>query len=109
MANKKLLMIVSKGSMDMAYPPLMLATTAAAMGMEASLFFTFWGIDIVTRKKVDRLKISPVGNPSLPMPGLLGILPGMTAMLTGMMKGKMKKINMPSAYDMIKMAKEGGA
>lgn len=108
MANKKLLMIVSKGSMDMAYPPLMLATTAAAMGMEAALFFTFWGMDIITRKKVEKLKVAPVGNPALPIPGLLGILPGMSSLVTTMMKGKMRKLKMPPIYEMIRMAKEGG-
>jgi peroxiredoxin family protein len=60
--RKKLVIICSKGSLDMAYPPLMLATTAAAMGMEVHLYFTFWGMNTITKKTIDRLKISSVGN-----------------------------------------------
>lgn len=92
----------------MAFPPLMIATSAAAMGMDVHLFFTFWGMDIITKKKVDKLKLAPIGNPSLPMPNILGIIPGMTAMATRMIKGKMKDNNMSSIQDMIKMARDGG-
>jgi peroxiredoxin family protein len=106
--KNKILIICSKGTLDMAFPPFMIATTAAAMGMDVHLFFTFWGMDIITKKKVDKLKLAPVGNPSLPMPNILGIIPGMTAMATRMIKGKMKDSNMPSIQDLIKMAKEGG-
>ncbi|MBS7622536.1 DsrE/DsrF/DrsH-like family protein [Candidatus Bathyarchaeota archaeon] len=92
----------------MAYPPLILATTAAAMGWEVHLYFTFWGIDIITKGKSQKLKLAPVGNPSLPIPNMLGILPGMTAIATRMMKSRMRKKNMPSIPDMIKTAKELG-
>ncbi len=106
--EKKVLIVCSKGTLDMAYPPFMIATTAAAMGWDAHLYFTFWGMDIITKKKSDKLKLAPVGNPSLPMPNILGMLPGMTAMATKMIKGKMKKSNMPSIPEMIKTAKELG-
>jgi len=106
--KNKLVMICSKGSLDMAYPPLMLATTGAAMGMEVHLYFTFWGINMISKKTIDSLKISPVGNPALPMPNILGMLPGMTSMLTSMMQGKMKKIKMPTIREMIKTAKDSG-
>ncbi len=106
--KNKLVIICSKGSLDMAYPPLMLATTGAAMGMEVHLYFTFWGINMISKKTIDSLKISPVGNPALPMPNILGMLPGMTSMLTSMMQGKMKKIKMPTIREMIKTAKDGG-
>ena len=92
----------------MAYPPLMLATTAAAMGMDVHLYFTFWGINMITKKTVDALKISPVGNPALPMPNILGMIPGMSAMVTSMMKKKMQKMKMPSIREMIQTAREGG-
>ena len=105
---KKVLIICSKGSLDMAFPPFMIATSAVAMGMEAHLFFTFWGMDIITKKKSNKLKLAPVGNPSLPMPNIFGIIPGMTAMATRMIKGKMKKNKMPSIQELIKMAKDGG-
>ena len=97
-----------KGSLDMAYPPMMLATTGAAMGMEVHLYFKFWGMNMISKKTIDSLKISPVGNPALPMPNILGMLPGMTSMTTSMMQGKMKKIKMPSIREMIKTAKDSG-
>ena len=106
--KKKALLVISKGTLDMAFPPFMIATTAAAMGWDVHLYFTFWGMDIVTKKKSANLKLSPVGNPSLPMPNILGVLPGMTAMATKMMKGRMKKSNMPTLQEMIKMAKDLG-
>jgi len=104
--KNKLLIVCSKGTLDMAFPPLMMATTAASMDWEVHLYFTFWGMDIITKKK--SLKLSPVGNPSLPMPNILGMLPGMTAMATKMIKSKMKKTNMPTIEEMIKMAKDMG-
>jgi peroxiredoxin family protein len=106
--RNKLVIICSKGSLDMAYPPLMLATTAAAMGMEVDLYFTFWGINMISKKTIDSLKISPVGNAALPMPNILGMIPGMTAMMTSMMQKKMQKIKMPSIREMIATAKESG-
>jgi len=94
--QKKLALIATKGTLDWAYPPFILASTAAAVGYEAQIFFTFYGLNLL-KKKID-LKISPLGNPGMPMPmGMdkwfptLGTaLPGMEAMMTGMMKQKMK-------------------
>jgi len=106
--RNKLVIICSKGSLDMAYPPLMLATTGAAMGMEVHLYFTFWGMNLITKKTVDSLKIASIGNPALPMPNILGILPGMSSMVTSMMKKNMEKMKMPTIKEMIKTAKESG-
>ena len=106
--KSRLCIILSKGTLDMAYPALMIATTAAAMGTEVNVFFTFWGIDAINRKKVGSLKVSPVGNPGMPMPNIIGMLPGMTAMATRMMNGKMKRVKMTPIPDMIKSAKELG-
>jgi peroxiredoxin family protein len=106
--RNKMVIICSKGSLDMAYPPLMLATTGAAMGMQVHLYFTFWGINMITKKAIDSLKISPVGNPGVPMPNILGMLPGMTSMLTSMMQKKMDQIKMPSIREMIKTAHDSG-
>jgi peroxiredoxin family protein len=106
--RNKLVIICSKGSLDMAYPPLMLATTAAAMGMEVDLYFTFWGMNMINKKTIDSLKISPVGNAALPMPNILGMIPGMTAMMTSMMQKKIQKVKMPSIREMIATAKESG-
>ncbi len=106
--RNKLVIVCSKGSLDMAYPPLMLATTGAAMGMEVDLYFTFWGINMVRKKTVGSLKISPVGNPAMPMPNILGMVPGMSRMATWMMKKKMDEMKMPTISEMIKTAKEAG-
>jgi peroxiredoxin family protein len=106
--RNKLVIVCSKGSLDMAYPPLMLASSGAAMGMEVHLYFTFWGLNMVRKKTVQSLKVSPVGNPAMPMPNILGMIPGMTRMATRMMKGSMKKIKMPPITDMIKTAHDNG-
>ncbi len=105
---KKLMIVASKGSLDMAYPPLILAQTAAALGMEAAVFFTFWGLDIIRKDRVDNLKVTPVGNPSMGMPAILSILPGMTGMATSMMKKKIKELGMPTIREMLKELKEMG-
>jgi len=107
---KRVAIIASKGTLDMAYPPLILATTAAAMDMEAAIFFTFYGLDIVKKAKYHNLKVPPLANPAMPvpMPNILGVLPGMTAMATWMMKDWMKKGGVPSIPDLLSMAKENG-
>lgn len=107
-AETKYCVILSKGTLDMAYPAFMLATTAATMGSEVHVFFTFWGMDVVNKKKVNSLKVSPVGNPAMPLPNIIGMIPGMTAMATRSMKGAMKKTHMPSIPEMIRTAKDLG-
>jgi peroxiredoxin family protein len=104
--KKKLLIVFSKGTLDMAFPPFMMATSAAALDWEVHLYFTFWGMDIITNSK--SLKISPVGNPSLGIPTILGVIPGMTALTTYMMKRKMKASKMPTLESLIDMAKKAG-
>ncbi len=106
--TSRLLVILSKGTMDMVYPALMIANTGAAMGKEVHMFFTFWGLDAVNKRKVDSLKVAPVGNPGMPVPNILGMIPGMTAMATLMMKGKMAKARQPSVHELFKMAKDLG-
>jgi peroxiredoxin family protein len=92
----------------MAYPPFILASTAAALGMEVGIFFTFYGLDIVNKKKYANLKVSPIANPAMPVPvpNIIGALPGMTAMATKMMEGMIKKSNTPTIPEFIKMCKE---
>ena len=106
--TSRLLIILSKGTMDMVYPALMIATTGATMGKEVHMFFTFWGLNAVNKKTVGSLKVAPVGNPGMPMPNILGMIPGMTAMATKMMNGRMKKTKTPSIPEMFKMAKDLG-
>lgn len=98
----KLCIILSKGTLDMAYPAFMLAQTAAVMGEEVHVFFTFWGMNAIDRKTVDKLKVASVGNPGLPMPNVLGVLPGMTAMATRMMKRRIAKAHVAPLRDMIR-------
>lgn len=94
----------------MAYPPLILATTAAAMDMEVGIFFTFYGLDIINKKKYANLKVAPVGNPAMPVPvpNIIGMLPGMTAVATKMMKGMMSKSGTPTIPELITVCVESG-
>ena len=108
LAQSKMCIILSKGSLDMVYPAFMIGTTAATMGTEVHIFFTFWGLNVLNRKKVASLKVSPVGNPGMPMPNILGMLPGMTAVATRMMNGKIKATKTPSIPEMIRTAKDLG-
>ncbi len=112
MANKKMTIIASKGSLDMAYPPLILATTAAAMDFDVTIFFTFYGLDIVKKGYADKLKVAPIGNPAMPMPvpipTLIGSLPGMEAMATAMMKSMFKKHGVATIGQLLDLAKESG-
>ena len=89
--EKKLAIIATKGTLDWAYPPFILSSTAAALGYETEIFFTFYGLQLL-KKKLD-LKVSPLGNPGMPMPMpvpvLVQALPGMQSMMTMMMKKKM--------------------
>lgn len=90
---KKMAIIASQGKLDTAYPPLILASTAVAMDFEVAIFFTFYGLDIVKKKKLKRLKVAPLANPAMPVPvpNIVGALPGMTFMATQMMKNWMNK------------------
>jgi peroxiredoxin family protein len=107
---KRLAIVATKGTLDMAYPPLILATTAAAMDMEAAIFFSFYGLDIVNKKKYADLKIPPLANPAMPvpMPNIVGVLPGMTRAASWMMKDWMKKGGVPTIPDLVAMAKDNG-
>ena len=108
--KKRMAIIASKGTLDMAYPPLILATTAAAMDIECSIFFTFYGLDIINKKKNKNLQVPSLANPAMPvpMPNIIGALPGMTAMATMMMKSWMAKVNVPSITDLLNIAVETG-
>ncbi len=102
MTEKKLAIIATKGSLDWGYPPFILASTAAALGYETQVFFTFYGLQLL-RKKLD-LKVTSIGNPGMPMPMpmpvLLQTLPGMQSMMTMMMKQKMKSKGVASLEDL---------
>lgn len=112
MANKKMTIIASKGSLDMAYPPLILASTAAAMDVDVTIFFTFYGLEIIKKGNADKLKISPLGNPAMPMPvpipTLAASIPGMEAIATGMMKSMFKKHGVATIGQLLELTKESG-
>lgn len=92
--TKRMALIATKGTLDMAYPPFILASTAATMGWEVGIFFTFYGLQLL-KKDLSGIHISPLANPAMPMPVpmpvLMQVMPGMEAMATSMMKGTLKK------------------
>lgn len=106
MSEKKLALIATKGTLDWAYPPFILASTAAALGYNVTVFFTFYGLQLL-RKDLN-LKVSPLGNPGMPMPmgmdkwfPVLGTaVPGMETMMTSMMKQKIKKKGVASVQEL---------
>ena len=112
MSEKKLALIATKGSLDWAYPPFILASTAAALGYETQIFFTFYGLQLL--KKNLKLEVSPLGNPGMPMPmamdkwfPVLGTaIPGMQSIMSMMMKQKMKAKGVASIEDLRSMCLE---
>ena len=108
--QRRLAIVASKGTMDMAYPPLILASTAAALGWEVSIFFTFYGLDIINEKRNKNLQVAPLANPAMPVPvpNVIGVIPGMTAVATKMMKGWMKDANMPTVNELLDICRQSG-
>jgi len=103
--------IASKGTLDMAYPPLILASAAAAMGEDVAVFFTFYGLNIVKKGGVERLQVAPIANPAMPvpMPNILGMLPGMTPLATWMMKSQyFAKHNVATIQELLDQCRELG-
>jgi peroxiredoxin family protein len=112
---KRLGIIATHGSLDAAYPPLILATAALAMDMEAGIFFTFFGLEILKKGMANKLKVAPIANPALPqpisgvsIPNIVGMLPGMTAMATSMMNGWMRKAHVATIAELLDTAIEMG-
>ena len=107
---KRLAIISTHGTLDMAYPPFILSTAAVAMDMEAAIFFTFYGLEILKKGKIDRLKVSPVANPAMPMkiPNIIAMLPGMTPLATRMMNSWMRKAKVPKLSELLATAQEMG-
>lgn len=106
--QKSLAIIATKGTLDFAYPPLILATTAAALDYDVTIFWTFYGLQVLKKKR--SLKISPLGNPAMPMPVPMPVfvqmLPGMESMATIMMKQKMAGKGVASIDELMEMALE---
>ena len=110
--TKKVAIIATKGTLDWAYPPLVLASTAASLGWDAGIFFTFYGLNVVHRKKSKTIGIAPIANPAMPMPvpvpNLLGALPGMTPFASFMMKRKFRKSGVASIPELTAACFEAG-
>lgn len=106
----RLAIIATKGTLDWAYPPLILATTAAALGWDVGIFFTFYGLNIIHKKKSKHLSVAPLGNPAMPMPvpNIVGAIPGMTAMGTMVMKRMFKSHHVATIDDLLEMAIDSG-
>jgi len=119
--NRHIAFVCSKGDLDMAYPALIMGWAALGNGIDVTLFFTFWGLDLVKKSRVDKLEIAPVANTSFKMsmmglptgnlgiPNVMGTLPGMTAFSSWFMKKKMEGLKVPKVREYLEMLHDGGA
>jgi peroxiredoxin family protein len=105
----KVSIIVSHGSLEGVYPSLILANGARMEGIDATLFFTFFGLDAIRTTRMDHLQVATVGNPAMHIPTLVGGLPGMAALATTMMKHEMEKLDIPPVREFIQMIHDAGA
>ena len=106
---EKVSIIISKGSLDGAYPGLIMANGARAEGIDANLFFTFFGLDIIHKARHDHIKLATVGNPGLHLPTMLGGLPGVSTVMTHYMNSKMEHLDIPSIPEFVEMIADTGA
>ena len=107
-SNRKLAIICSKGNLDMAYPGLILGNAALGEGVETLLFFTFWGLDMITKSRMNNLQFSPAGNTAMHLPGgdahlpqAIAPAPGMTAIATKMLKKQIADLGIPEVPDFL--------
>ncbi len=106
---EKVSIVISKGSLDGIYPGLIMANGARAEGIEANLFFTFFGLDAIHKARHEHIKMATVGNPGLHVPTMVGGLPGVSSMVTQYMNHKMEKLDIPSIPEFIEMIADTGA
>ncbi len=107
--QRKVAIICAHGGLDEAYPSLILANAARQSGIECFVFFTFFGLDVITEAKVDTLHVNLAGNPTSPMPTIVGGLPGMERIAARMMKKQMEELDLPSVREMLQIIEESGA
>ena len=119
--NRKIAFICSKGDLDMVYPALVMGWAALGNGIDVTIFFTFWGMDMIREQRIDHLEIAPVANTSMKMtmmgvdtgnlgiPNIMGVLPGMTAFATKLMKDKMDGLEIPPVREYLEMLVDAGA
>jgi peroxiredoxin family protein len=119
--TRKIAFICSKGTLDMAYPALVMGWAALGNGIDVTIFFTFWGMDIINKARIDHLELAPVANTSMKMsmmgvktgnlgiPNALGVFPGMTAFATSLMRKKIAEVGAPPVREYLQMLVDGGA
>jgi peroxiredoxin family protein len=105
---EKVSIVVSKGSLEGVYPGLIMANGARMEGIEANLFFTFFGLDAVRKDRIGKIKVATVGNPGMHMPTLIGAIPGMSALATRMMKRQMEKLDIPPIPEFVELCADSG-
>ena len=106
---EKVAIIISHGSLEGVYPGLIMANGARMEGIDADVFFTFFGLDAIRKDHINKIKVATVGNPAMHMPSLVGVLPGMSAMATHMMKKEMEKLDIPPTGEFIELLADSGA
>src|SRR5712691_1731344 len=106
---EKVAIVVSKGSLEGIYPGLIMANGARMDGIEADLFFTFFGLEAIRKDRYEKIKVATVGNPGMHMPTLLGALPGFSALATKVMQRQMEKIDIPPVPEFIELVADSGA
>jgi peroxiredoxin family protein len=106
---EKVAIVISKGSLEGIYPGLIMANGARMEGIEANVFFTFFGLDAIRKGRQARIKVATVGNPGMHIPTLVGALPGMSAVATKMMQRQMEKLDIPPIPEFIELVSDSGA
>ena len=101
--------VISKGSLEGVYPGLIMANGARMEGIDANVFFTFFGLDAIRKDRHARIKVATVGNPGMHIPTLLGALPGMSALATRMMQRQMEKLDIPPIPEFVELVSDSGA
>jgi peroxiredoxin family protein len=106
---QKVSVIISQGTLEGVYPGLILANGARMEGIEANVFFTFFGMDAIVKAKQDKIRVATVGNPALGLPTLLGALPGMSRFVTRQMQKKMESLDIPPVAEFVQLLADSGA
>jgi peroxiredoxin family protein len=106
---EKVSIVISKGSLEGVYPGLIMANGARMEGIEADVFFTFFGLDAIRKGRNGKIKVATVGNPGLHMPTLIGAIPGLSALATKMMQRQMEKLDIPPVPEFIELISDSGA
>jgi len=107
-SERKIAFVASKGTLDMAYPPLVMANAALGEGIETHIFFTFWGMDIITKKTMNDLKFTPMANPATHMPTSITPLPGVTTMATHQMHKLLEELEVPPIPEFLQLIVDAG-